>query len=89
MIEHFITTHRLLAYAAMTCLFALSGYAFSRVSPERPLAAIGSWAFGLLYLAFGLATVGILRPAGPLAALAVLVGGGIWIARYYERHRSD
>lgn len=88
MIDHFIAAHRFWAYAAGAGFFALSGYGFSRLSPERPQAAIGSWVLALLYVAFGLATTRSLLPVGPVMGLAVLVGGGVWMARYYQRHRS-
>ncbi len=88
MISHFISVHRFLAYAGLGGLFVLSGYGFARLCPKDPLMAIGSWILALLYLAFGLATIRFLRPVGPILALALLVGGVAWMARYYERHRD-
>ncbi len=89
MIDHFIAAHRLLAYTAVGGFFALSGYGFARLSPDRPLMAIGSWFFALLYFAFGLATTRSLLPVGPILALAALVLGVVCMARYYDSHRKQ
>lgn len=84
MIGHLIGAHPFLGYAGMACFLTLSGYGLSRLVRETPLVAIGSWALALFYLAFGLATLG---SAGPVLALVAAVGGTVWLARYYERHR--
>jgi hypothetical protein len=86
-IDNFISAHRFLAYLAGASFFALSGYGFARLSPKDPSLAIGSWIMALLWFAFGLATTRALLPVGPILALAVLVGGGIWMAQYYKSHR--
>jgi len=87
MVQSFFTAHRFLAYLAGAGFFALSGYGLARLSPEDPVAACGSWAMALLWLAFDLATTRDLLPLGPILALGVLLGGAVWIARYHERHR--
>jgi len=86
MIDHFIATHRLLTYVAGACFFALSGYGWARVSPERPLAAISSWGMALFWLAFGLATTRSVLPVGPVLALVVLIAGVVLLARFYDSH---
>ena len=85
MIHNFFTAHRFLAYTGVGGFFALSGYGFARVSPDDPLMAISSWIFALFYFAFALATTG---SEGAVLGFAALVAGVIWMARYYERHRS-
>lgn len=89
MVEHFISAHRFLAYLAGASFFGLSGYLESRIFPKSPAAACGSWGMALLWLAFDLATARALLPVGPILALAVLVAGVAWIARYYESHRGE
>jgi len=86
MIDHFIAAHRFFAYVAGGSIFALSGYGLKRLFPDRPVAAISSWIFAFLYFAFALATAG---SEGAVLGFAVLVGGVIWIARYYDKHRVE
>jgi hypothetical protein len=89
MLDHFITAHRFLAYAIGAGLFTVLGYLESRAFSKEPLMAIGTWIFALLWFAFDLATTRDLFPLGPALAIAVLVGGSIWMARYYEKHRPQ
>jgi len=87
MIHDFIVAHRFLGYAAMSGFLVLSGYGFARLAPMDPIMACGSWSMALLFFAFALATTRALLPVGPILALAVVVGGVVWMARYYDRHR--
>lgn len=88
MIHNFITAHRFLTYAAGGTFFALVGYLEARTLPRDPLMAIGTWTLALLWFSFDLATTRSLLPVGPVLGLAVLIGGAIWMARYYRRHRT-
>ena len=89
MIGHFMGAHPFWGYAAMATFLALSGYGLSRLAPKNPLMALGSWFMGLLYFAFAMAGLRILSPLGPIAALVALVVGFVWMARYYDKHRSE
>ena len=85
MVGHFFSVHRTLAYLAAATLFALLGYGFARLDRKNPLLALTSWFMALLYLTFGLATLS----GGAVLAVAVFVGGVVWMARYYQKHRPE
>jgi hypothetical protein len=87
MSSNFIEAHVTLAYLGMACFLAISGYGLSRLFPESPGNACSSWFMALLFLGFGLAGAKILRPIGPVLAVAAGVGGFVWVVRYYDRHR--
>lgn len=88
MIQRFMDTYPHLGYVAGAIFLGLSGYGLSRLYPRDPLLAIGSWLMALALLAFGVAGLGWLSPVGPPVALASVVGGLVWIARYYKRHQG-
>jgi hypothetical protein len=85
MVGHFFSAHRTLAYLVGASFFVLSGCGLARLDRKNPILALGSWFMALLYLTFSLATMS----GGAVVALAVFVGGVVWMVRYYQKHRPE
>jgi hypothetical protein len=88
MIGEFVKTHPYLAFIMFITLVVMIGYLESRVPGEGARAACITWLFALGIVVFYLFLASPLDVYGPILGVGVLVGGGRWILRYYQKHKK-